>query len=151
MGAGRRKRVIYWKYEYRERDRPHLFIVAGPEMLQQLKLNLQSNWLVTVVDDIARGLTLARIIPPTRILVDCSMVSGSLLIERLKRERDTHNLPVLWLAHDESDVAMGIHGGANETLVTGPIITEKEVEMINASLQLLGGESIANLRLVGID
>ena len=151
MSGFKKKRVVYWKYEYRERDRPHILVAADPEMSQVLKLNLQSNWLVTLAEDMEQAHKLASIVPPSRILIDSSVANGSLLIERLKRERETHCCPILWLARGVDVSEKGIKSGAQNSLIIGPVITEKDVELINSSLRLLRNDSFENLRLVGVD
>ena len=45
----------------------------------------------------------------------------------------------------------GIKSGAQNSLIIGPVITEKDVELINRSLRLLRDDSFENLRLAGVD
>lgn len=127
-------RTVHWRWEYRLRHRPHVMLVADEQSVTPLRLLLQSRWLCTVASDLELGLTLASLLLPSRILIDASVRHGTLLIERLKRHRDTHALPVLWLARNEAENAQGCAAGAQLGLVTPAIGYEFDVRPVQQAL-----------------
>jgi DNA-binding response OmpR family regulator len=134
MAPRKSRRTVHWRWEYRLRHRPHVLLVAEEESVIQLRLLLQSRWLCSVASDLELGLTLASLLLPSRIVIDASVRHGTLLIERLKRHRDTHALPVLWLARDEAENARGCAAGAQIGLVTPAIGYEFDVRPVQQAL-----------------
>lgn len=136
------RRVVHWRWEYRLRHRPHVLLVAEDEAVTQLRLVLQSRWLCSVATDLDLALTLACILLPSRILIDASAQHGTLLIERLKRHRDTHPLPVLWLARDDVTRLHGCDAGAQIGLTTPAIGFDYDIQPVQMALRDLSAASI---------
>lgn len=130
----KRSRVVHWRWEYRLRSRPHVLLVANDESTNQLRFLLQARWLCSVAKSLDLALTLASILLPSRILIDVSLHNGTLLIERLKRNPDTHRLPIVWLARDELNRARGCEAGAHLGLVTPTAEFDFDIQPVQFAL-----------------
>ena len=113
------KRTVHWRWQYRLRQRPHVLIAASEEVAQALRLPLQARWLLSVALDMPQTLVLASALRPSRILVDGSLPAAALLIERLKRQRETFPLPILFLGRADSQCEDATQRGAHRALVAG--------------------------------
>lgn len=140
----RKGRTVYWRWEYRLRHRPHVLLVAEQESVTQLRLVLQARWLCSIATDLDDALKLACILLPSRIVVDASFAQGTLFIERMKRSKETHPLPILWLARNDFERLLGTEAGAQISLITPEIGFEfdpRSVQRALFDLRLLATEA----------
>lgn len=128
------KRTVHWRWHYRLRQRPHVLIAASEEVVQALRLSLQARWLLSMAMDLPQALVLASALRPSRILVDGSLPAATLLIERLQRQRETFQLPVLFLGRADSQCEDALKRGAQRTLVAGYPFHADEITAIQSLL-----------------
>lgn len=125
------KRVQHWRWEYRLRERPHVLVAADEEVQVALRLSLQANWLLTVTVDGPLAIVLASALSPSQCVIDASLPEALMLVERLKRQRDTASLPILFLARSPSEAAEASHRGAENALIIGLPITDAEFSALH--------------------
>lgn len=125
---------MHWRWHYRLRQRPHVLIVASEEVVQALRLPLQARWMLSIALDMPQTLVLAAALRPSRILVDVTLPAAALLIERLKRQRETFQLPILFLGRAESQCEDAIKRGAQRVLVAGYPFHADEITAIQSLL-----------------
>lgn len=128
------KRTVHWRWHYRLRQRPHVLIAASEEVVQALRLPLQARWLLSMALDMPQALVLASALRPSRILVDGSLPVAALLIERLRRQRETFPLPILFLGRADSQCDDAFKRGAQRTLVAGYPFHADEITAIQSLL-----------------
>lgn len=128
------KRTVHWRWHYRLRQRPHVLIAASEEAVQALRLPLQARWLLSIALDMPHALVLASALRPSRILVDVTLPAADLLIERLKRQRETFQLPILFLGRIDSQCEGAFKCGAQRVLVAGYPFHADEITAIQSLL-----------------
>lgn len=112
-------RPIYWRWEYRLRARPHVLLVGPLEWLQELKLHLQAQWMLSISGTLTDAVRLACLLQPSRILIGSSLDTGDdpiWVVERLRREPRTTHIPLLFLANSKQQAFEATERGAHRVL-----------------------------------
>lgn len=127
-------RTVHWRWEYRLRYRPHVLLVADAETCEALRLPLQARWLISQTSEPDMARMLARMLLPSRMVLDAAITQAVLLIERLQRDHATRKIPVLFLGRDSESCTRAQEAGAQAALVTNGLWEAGQIRQIQTAL-----------------
>lgn len=112
-------RPIYWRFEFRNKKRQHALLIGTRLWIEDVRLDLQSCYLLSCATSIADACRLTDLFLPEFVVVGPELKTpyeSLLLIERLRRFSSINSVPIFYVSADKYFGNEALRRGATEVI-----------------------------------